>query len=795
MTSGNHKQGSTSMASFLEQHDLTYSSVIARWLDGIPMANGDIGAVLWGDGSPLKITLDKYDVWELRRSAIYQDNRQYSYGVLRELVAKREFLEAAKLLSASRLTQPEYPKQTSLPLPRFEIDLNGGVKSFSARLSLHDARASGQLESAGGPIDWMAYIHSERNLVIIRLGGQGISEACDVALSMNDLAPETAAALEKWGYPAPLQERTRTSGSFWQAFPGDGGYAAVWRRLIRESEEWIFLAIATHNDAAEPRAHATSIVESAAESDQEELFREHAAFWHDYWERSFVALPDSLVENFLYLELYKMACSSRPGKYAWRCAALWSPDGEFPREAAGQMHTNLNAQEAYWPIFASNHLELGEPFYEFFCKHLPLLRKKCNDFCEVEGIWVATAMIVDGTSNEAAGWTCQYPLSNGPWIAHHFWLHWLYSRDRTFLREQAYPFMRACMQTYLNLLERWDDQRYHLPLSNSPEYGQSTGDAWGADTNIDLQLIRWLGHSLIEAVKILRIDDQDEERWKDVLANLAPYPQGPDGLHIYAGQPLEHSHRHFSHLLAIHPLGTLNIEGPDEDRELIERSLEHLRQKGAGEWISESFPWASLIYARTGNRHLAWQLLQAYLCREFAKGQNLHQWTNASFAGAAAVLEMLLQSWGGKIRVFPSIPDLWNDLYFRDLRAEGAFLVTAKMRERNVLFIEILSEAGESCSVINPFPGEARLTDCHSGKTRRLKGHTLTFNTAKGDRFRLSSCAKELDREDLSPIADLRSGNWFGEKRSRRLFVGLSPEGEEELGAGASVTYSRRSGD
>ena len=50
----------------LDSHDPVWEVPPKRWLDGIPLANGDMGAMIWGDGSPLKITLDKYDAWETR---------------------------------------------------------------------------------------------------------------------------------------------------------------------------------------------------------------------------------------------------------------------------------------------------------------------------------------------------------------------------------------------------------------------------------------------------------------------------------------------------------------------------------------------------------------------------------------------------------------------------------------------------------------------------------------------------------------------------------------------------------
>jgi len=65
------------------------------------------------------------------------------------------------------------------------------------------------------------------------------------------------------------------------------------------------------------------------------------------------------------------------------------------------------------------------------------------------------------------------------------------------------------------------------------------------------------------------------------------------------------------------------------------------------------------------------------------------------------VHEMMLQSWGDKIRVFPAMPDVWQDAAFHNFRTEGAFLVSAVRHEGRTQFVRIESLAGEPC-VIKP---------------------------------------------------------------------------------------------
>jgi len=445
----------------------------------------------------------------------------------------------------------------------------------------------------------------------------------------------------------------------------------------------------------------------------------------------------------------------------------------------------MNVQETYWPVYTSNHLEAGFPLYELFSKLLPKFRRECMDLFEFEGAQAVGEMGPNGEPYYGHYATHIWP-GNGAWLSHHFWLHWLYSRDESFLRKKALPIMRAFMQTYLNLVEKDEEGTYHLPFSHSPEFKGTMVEGWGRDTSCDLFLMRWLARALLDAARILGITDPDIARWKDLIENLAEAPQGEDGLHLFEGQPLQESHRHHSHLMGIHPLGVLTIEGTDEEKELIERSMTNLRWKGTGAWSGCSFLWASLIASRAGHKQMAWKMLRDYFC--FIRPSSLHvnrdprkfgvkagtapMTIEAGFCFAAAVMEMLLQSCGGLIRVFPAVPEFWHDGYFHSLRAEGAFLVTARMREGRVVFVEVTSEAGGVCRVKNPFAEDVRVVTLDSEESSVLSGEILTFETNAGNNYRLNPADAELGENDLVPLVPVRKGNeahWFGLKRLPRF--------------------------
>jgi alpha-L-fucosidase 2 len=381
----------------------------------------------------------------------------------------------------------------------------------------------------------------------------------------------------------------------------------------------------------------------------------------------------------------------------------------------------MNVQESYWPVYTSNHLASGAPLYRMYWRNLPRLRK-------LGEYWYGRRLAIISGEHGPGGepfpgyFTDEHSPGLGAWIAHHFWLHWLYSRDRRFLRERAYPFLREFVQAYLHIIEKRADGKYHIPFTDTPEYYEGDPRSMGDDTTFDLMLLRFLLGALLETQAELPVPDPDRMRWREVLELLVEPSLVNGGLALRPNEPLAHSHRHHSHLLGIFPLGVLDAERSPAERDVIEASLKELILKGTGEWTGWSYPWASMIAGRAGQAEMAHQYLQTYLDVFIApnslhvngdyrrKGFSVHTYQamtlEAGFAYAAAILEMLLQSHHGLIRLFPTCPSHWGDVQFVNLRAEGAFLVSARRQDHRVRFVEIVSEAGGPCRVRNPFGAE-----------------------------------------------------------------------------------------
>ena len=230
-------------------------------------------------------------------------------------------------------------------------------------------------------------------------------------------------------------------------------------------------------------------------------------------------------------------------------------------------------------------------------------------------------------------------------------------------------------------------------MSSTPEYNNNNIKAWFLNwTNYDLALAQYL-FDITWEVYFYSGNENVAKFWHRIRNEFPELNYNNTGLVIAEIQDLEHSHRHQNHLHAIHPLGILNLED-SIGRQIIENSLKHIEKLGTRQWVGYSFAWIASIYARAQNGDSAAANLKKF-ATNFVSSNSFHlngdqkggQYSDftyrpftleGNFAFAQGIHEMLLQSHKDFIEVFPAIPKEWKNVSFKTLRAEGAFLISAK---------------------------------------------------------------------------------------------------------------------
>jgi hypothetical protein len=281
------------------------------------------------------------------------------------------------------------------------------------------------------------------------------------------------------------------------------------------------------------------------------------------------------------------------------------------------------------------------------------------------------------------------------------------------------------------------DGKRTLPLSASPEMNGNLPEAWFPTiTNFDLALIRWLLTATAEVTAELKLTDE-AEHWRSVLAEMPDFVYADDGrLLIAKGYPLPASHRHFSHLMAIHPLGLIDWDQGEKSQHTITAALSELDRLGPSQWCGYSYAWKASMAARGRDGARAEKALEifanAFTLRnsfhangdQSGKGYSTFTYRpftlEGNFAAAAGVQEMLLQSQNGRIRIFPAIPDGWKDVSFTTLRTEGAFLISALRSDGTTKRVEIVAEKGGTCRLLSPFSGREIVINMKPGEHQVL---------------------------------------------------------------------------
>jgi alpha-L-fucosidase 2 len=315
---------------------------------------------------------------------------------------------------------------------------------------------------------------------------------------------------------------------------------------------------------------------------------------------------------------------------------------------------------------------------------------------------------------------------NLTWSMHNVWLAYRHSMDESVLREVLYPILTKAINYYARFLVEGNDGRLHLPETRSPEYANAS------DATYDLSLIRWGCRTLLDSADRLRIDDPLKARWQDILTRLVPYHRNEQGVMIGADVPLAESHRHYSHLLWLYPL-----------QESLDRvSFDHwasMRER----WHGYSFAAASSMETLFGNPEDALSYLRFFIDGNvvdncaltpntmYREGSNLA--IESPLAAAQSVLDMVIQSHGGVVKVFPAVSSTWAEASVEGLRAQGAFVLDASRRDGRTEWIRIRSEAGEPLAVQHGIEGKIEVRSEYGRPIPHQGAGTITIPLRRGE--------------------------------------------------------------
>jgi hypothetical protein len=318
------------------------------------------------------------------------------------------------------------------------------------------------------------------------------------------------------------------------------------------------------------------------------------------------------------------------------------------------------------------------------------------------------------------------------WTCHNLYRHYRCSMDEKMGKEILFPVLKRAVNYHRHFLTEGKDGRLHLPKTHSPEYGEAE------DANYDLSLLTWGCKTLLELDKTFGTQDPLATEWQRILDKLVPFPKDQQSYFVGAGMPFEKSHRHFSHLMMIYPLGLVTPEKDGAD--WIKSNLDHWHEKPAalqGYSFTGGIAMASIL--NDGQR--AQKLLDGF--KPFLQPNTLYREAGTApvmetpLHCATALQEMALRSQNGEIHVFPALSPKWEKSVFRDFTAEGGFHVSAAAAKGKTSWLVLTA----------PFGGEVLLTGKGVGDLKP-KAEDITVEKIDADHLKLS--CKPGGRIDLT---------------------------------------------
>lgn len=513
---------------------------------------------------------------------------------------------------------------------------------------------------------------------------------------------------------------------------------------VEAIEGMLAVMVPATSDSESLRTQYRNLTESSVEN-QKKAFSQ----WFDsarnaakeFWAKSRVSISDPLLENLWYETLHVRRCAFRAGTVP---PGLFLPStiGDYSHWH-GDYHMNYNFQSPFWGDYTANHPELGDAFFDGMKYFFQIGRKIARDYYNARGAFMQLSGYPIIAPDDVLGCVPMGRMAYMTgWVAPHFWWRYRYMMDQDWLREVGYPAMRDCALFYTDFLKKGSDGLYHAFPSNQGEDGFTGNPKDYTDRTQVIRHIRYCLRVTLAAAEVLKADPDLITTWREILDHLAPEE----------GDIERHRDTYRTESDEWFPPEFMSHEGDRRLQPLPPDKPGFFADPKSSYWLwyCGKIPWIWMMHLRNKvflpDRDLSdlrrfitrWRhpngILWAMAIAHYGHGG---AWTE-TLGIIAPLQEMMLQSWEGMIRVFPAWPKNL-DADFEQLRAEGAFLVSAAYQNGQVTHFKIKSLVGGPCTFANPWPGKTlRIADIESNKIlTEQNSEIITLNTLRNKEYKV----------------------------------------------------------
>lgn len=540
------------------------------------------------------------------------------------------------------------------------------------------------------------------------------------------------------------------------------------------SEALIYVSLATSfngfdkNPVSEGKDYegiAKKQLDNAYSKSYQELKSNHIADYQKFYSRVSLSLGETTAPNWptderlkrysegkedknleiLYFQYgrYLLISSSRTPEVPANLQGLWNPHYYPPWSSNYTM--NINVEENYWLAENANLSEMHQPLLSFINNLAANGAVTSKSYFNAKGWSVAHNSDIWAMTNPVGNFGEGYPgwanwNMGGVWISTHLWEHYAFTKDKEFLENHAYPLMKGAADFCLDWMVEDKDGKLITSPCTSPENNYITDKGYHGATfyggSADIAMIRELFTQIIAAEAVLQNDPFFAQELTVALHKLLPYKISKTGglqEWYYDWDDEDPQHRHQTHLFGLYPGHHITTLKTPELARACAKTLEIKGDETTG-W---SKGWRINLWARLGDGNRAYKMyreLLNYVIPDAIRPQDAYAWKggtypnlfdahppfqiDGNFGGAAAVVEMLLQSTEDEIYLLPALPEAWESGEVKGICARGGFVVDMKWDGSKLKEALITSKTDADCKL--NYNGKTYSLSLKTGESSRV---------------------------------------------------------------------------
>lgn len=767
---------------------LWYKEAATEWVESLPLGNGRLGVMVSGDVYNERIALNEDTLW----TGIPKDNNNHEainyIDEVRNLILNEQYYEAQELMNNKLLGgyTESYAPMGDLYLKFNYNDKN--YKNYRRELDLSNAKATISYEINNINYKREVFISAPDNAMIIKISADK-EKSISFSATLKSLLKSKVNGLNQdtiilkgvtpiGALPSYVNEEESIiydeEGKLGMRFQvylkarvTDGNVNVTNGLLnIKEASSVTLVLVANTSfngfdkepgtEGKDEELLCKSQLKSLEDKSYEEIESNHIDDYRKLFNRvefclgndDYSYLPTNerlerlknnkedlgLISLYFQYGRYLLISSSREGSQPANLQGIWNED---LRPAWSSNYTvNINTEMNYWGAETCNLSECHNPLFNML-KDLSVTGAStaktmfnCNGWTTNHNVdlWRYSSTVQG--SSEWGFW----PMG-GAWMCQHLWEHYDFTRDKNFLKNEAYPIMKGAAIFLLDYLIEDKDGNLVTCPSTSPEnnFLDNEGRKCCASmmSTMDISIIRDLFNNCIAAINVLKVDNEFKEELQKALGRLPKYKVNKFGAvqEWYKDfDEYEPGHRHMSHLFALYPGREITEKNNFELLEASKKTLERRLNQGGGH-TGWSCAWIINFYARLKEAELANKYLHVLLKNlTFMNLFCVHPpfQIDGNFGGTAGIAEMLIQSHTGIIEILPAIPKAWKCGYIKGLKARGGFVIDFKWDNNEITKLSITSKVGGKCKIkfgkkyIGTMINESIEIDTIAGKKYRL---------------------------------------------------------------------------